>query len=178
MLDLSQIICVIIGAIIGAGAGIIISNFTIRKQEKLKALAEFRSIFIGDICYLENADEKKEVITKYLKSSEPKYRCAIEIVLPYLKPSERDMINKAYEKYRNPIDPKEHDLLVDSFGVYDCDKEDFKNSCYNNISGRDLAIKNLNKIVYAVKVYPNFRDYPVFKLAKKGWDSMLKQKRI
>lgn len=139
---------------IGFVCGYIISIKSIRTQEKLRAIAEFRNAFIDEILYLKSPEfDIRSSFLKILDSAESKHLKAIEIIMPYLEKKEKDAINGAYKNYRNPRNlddiPKViHDL---SFGLYLCDKDEVKNAIGKEIDGYNLAIENLYKIINAVK---------------------------
>lgn len=141
---------VVLGAVLGLFGSIIV----VRKQEKLRALAEFRNAFIDEILFLKGPDfQHRSLFLNTLDSAESKHLKAIEIIMPYLEKKEKDAVNSAYKNYRNPRNlddtPKViHDL---SFGLYNCDKDVVKNTIGEEIEGYNLAIENLYKIINAVK---------------------------
>ena len=129
----------------GALIGIVVSSYTIGKQEKLKALAEFRCAFIDEILYLKNPDlDIHKSITPFLNSAESKHRRAIEILMPFLNCREKQAINKSYKNFRYPNENI-------SFGLYDLGKDIVKQTMNKDMDGRELAVKNLYDIIYAVK---------------------------
>ena len=138
--------------LMGAFIGIVVSSYTIGKQEKLKALAKFRCAFIDEILYLKNPDlDTRKSITPILNLAESKHRRAIEILMPFLNYREKQAINKSYKNFRYPYDTKDSFNENIPFGLYNLKKDIVKQTTNKDMDGRELAVKNLYDIIYAVK---------------------------
>ncbi|HOD62047.1 MAG TPA: hypothetical protein PKG96_08100 [Bacilli bacterium] len=141
---------VVLGAVLGLFGSIIV----VRKQEKMRALAEFRNAFIDEILLLKSPEfDSRSPFLKTLDSAESKHLKAIEIIMPYLEKKEKDKINNAYKNYRNPrnLDDTPDTIYTLSFGLYYCEKDVVKDAINREINGIELAIENLYKIMNAVK---------------------------
>jgi len=152
-----QIASLIIGATISGFIGIGISWFTIYRTNYKKALSEFINSFIDEIIFI--SDHITEQIsapynppkdyTEILLKARCKHRKAIEVFRQYIKPKRYTAICNAYQNYYNPRHQIEELNTIDiiSFGLYNMDKEEVKNTIGCDICGLELALENINKII-------------------------------
>jgi len=144
-----QLVFLIVGAALGCLGTIIIIPY----QERCKAISVFRTAFIDEILALKDPNNGiRKYISKGLHDAEPKHLRAIEILLPYLGKRGRTKIKQTYNQYRNPgkIEESEFEHNL-SLSFYDLDKNKIKQLIGRDISGLELVIENLDKIINAVK---------------------------
>lgn len=153
-----QIVYMIAGSFISGIVGVGISYYTIKRTNYTKARSEFIVSFVDEIIFItdnipmQNIDPTYNPAVKYtttLLKSRSKHRKAIEVFGQYISSEKYNKIYNAYENYYNPRHKKETLEIINtlSFGLYNMDKNEVKNSIGREISGLELALKNINKIV-------------------------------
>jgi len=145
-----QIIATIIGVIVGG----IITIYITRRQKTRDAFIIFREQFIDDLIFLKTAKfEGITSISSRLKESDPKHLRAIEIIRPQMCSVQQKTLDETYENYRNPrrLDDSKKVKDILSFGLYNCDRETVKSTTGRDISGIDLALENIYKVLNVIK---------------------------
>ncbi|MBN2319779.1 MAG: hypothetical protein JXR49_11905 [Acidobacteria bacterium] len=163
-------IIAIASAIIGGGIGayftFLSSKRMLYETRRFNALDRFIGAFIDEIVFIENSVPLRKSgsgyiikpnsnISKILLQSRPKHRRAIENLRLYIDRKQYAKIHKAYEKYYNPLNIKEPQDIINklSFGIYNMHAEEIKKNIKINrkISGKELALENINAIFNAAK---------------------------
>jgi hypothetical protein len=162
----------IVAAIIGAMLGAFISGFVgcvlavklFKKTRHADAMNEFKSVFMETIYSVDEAVGPLEHsnggyipignrITDILNGYRIKHRRAFIKFGFHVKKKKKNEIEKIYYDYYNPLGATGTDLEIrnKSFSIYNNTPDEIEEKLKRKISGKDLAIENLKKIIDVAK---------------------------
>jgi len=157
---LSTILAVIVGAILAYW----FSKRLFEESRRVNALTEFVNSFIDTKIFIENYHPitkdgpKNTVLISFGKSLHESligfrdsHRRAIEVFRHYISKEKYEKIYKEYENYYNPRNQEgtPETIHILSFSVYDSTKKEIKKLFNKNISGKEFALENINRILDA-----------------------------
>lgn len=159
------------GAYLGARLSFGYSKKMLFETRRLYALGDFVSAFTDEIIFIESSPPvkvspatkespnvgyilgSKGKFCNTLMESRSKHRSAIEIFKFYISEKKYRKIYKAYEKYYNPLHMDETKDIIEklSFGIYNMHEDEVKKNIGRKISGKNLALENIRKIINAAQ---------------------------
>jgi hypothetical protein len=164
-----QAVFMIFGAGVAGFVGFIFSYVSYKMARRSKALDEFIDAFIETITLIEESIPNPmvppesdrpspghvvgqvSIICNSLIKEKPRHDKAIRIVRCFIGNRKFKKIKKAYDHYYNPkdISGKPMDVFKNSFCVYNLNEFAIDKIFHQKISGKQLALDNIKKIIKA-----------------------------
>ncbi len=157
----------ILGAIFGAFTSYVVARKMSAIENSRSALNEFINAFVDTKIMIENYTSKTidlpngnvaimldgGGLCEPLLQYRGQHQRALEIFRHYIDERKYKKIKKAYDNYYNPRNEKGSQRVVNilSFGIYKLTQKEMKRFHKGNISGKELALYNIDKILEAAK---------------------------